>query len=45
MPVAYTWVHYALATAVALSSSVVAGYFPARKAARLHPVDIIRGAT
>ena len=23
----------------------VAGYFPARKAARLHPVDIIRGAT
>jgi lipoprotein-releasing system permease protein len=34
-----------IAGAVAISSSVVAGYFPARKAARLHPVEIIRGAT
>ena len=34
-----------LATGVALLSSLVAGYFPARAAARLHPVDIIRGAT
>jgi lipoprotein-releasing system permease protein len=30
---------------VALASSLVAGYFPARKASRLYPVDIIRGAT
>ena len=30
---------------VALVSSFAAGYVPARKAARLHPVDIIRGAT
>lgn len=45
MPIAYTVRHYALATAVALVSSLVAGYFPARKAARQHPVDIIRGAT
>lgn len=45
LPIAYTWVHYAIATSVALGSSVIAGYFPARKAARLHPVDIIRGAT
>jgi lipoprotein-releasing system permease protein len=30
---------------VALVSSFVAGYFPARKASRLYPVDIIRGAT
>jgi lipoprotein-releasing system permease protein len=30
---------------VALASSVLAGYAPARKAARLHPVEIIRGVT
>lgn len=45
LPLAYSYVHYLLAGAVALLSSVVAGYQPARKAARLHPVEIIRGAT
>jgi lipoprotein-releasing system permease protein len=45
LPLAYSPLHYALATAVALASSFVAGYFPARKASRLYPVDIIRGAT
>ncbi len=45
LPVIYSAAHYLLATAVALLSSLVAGYFPARAAARLHPVDIIRGAT
>lgn len=45
LPLAYTYVHYVLAGMVALVSSVVAGYGPARKAARLHPVEIIRGAT
>ena len=45
LPLAYTYVHYAMAGMVALVSSVVAGYQPARKAARLHPVEIIRGAT
>jgi lipoprotein-releasing system permease protein len=45
LPVLYSAKHYLLATAVALLSSLVAGYFPARAAARLHPVDIIRGAT
>jgi len=34
-----------MAAAAALLSSLVAGYFPARKASRLFPVDIIRGAT
>lgn len=34
-----------LATGVALASSLIAGYFPAHSAARLHPVDIIRGTT
>jgi len=45
LPVLYSAKHYLLATGVALFSSLVAGYFPARAAARLHPVDIIRGAT
>ena len=45
LPVLYSIKHYLLATGVALASSLIAGYFPARTAARLHPVDIIRGAT
>jgi lipoprotein-releasing system permease protein len=45
LPVLYSVKHYLLAAGVALLSSLVAGYFPARSAARLHPVDIIRGAT
>jgi lipoprotein-releasing system permease protein len=45
LPLAYTYLHYLLAGAVALVSSVAAGYQPARKAAREHPVEIIRGAT
>lgn len=45
LPLAYTYVHYLLAGLVALGSSMVAGYQPARKAARVHPVEIIRGAT
>ena len=45
LPVSYSVGHYLLATAVALASSFVAGYLPARAAARLNPVDIIRGAT
>ena len=45
LPLKYTINHYVIAAGVALFSSVVAGYFPARKAARVHPVEIIRGAT
>jgi lipoprotein-releasing system permease protein len=45
LPLAYSGLHYVIATGVALASSFVAGYFPARKASRLYPVDIIRGAT
>jgi lipoprotein-releasing system permease protein len=45
IPVLYSAKHYLLATTVALLSSLVAGYFPARAAARLQPVDILRGAT
>ena len=45
LPLIYSYLHYSVAAAVALASSLVAGYFPARKASRLHPVDIVRGAT
>lgn len=45
LPVLYAAKHYVLATAVALLSSLVAGYFPARSAANVNPVDILRGAT
>lgn len=45
LPVVYDVAHYLLAGAVALVSSFAAGYMPARKAARVHPVEIIRGAT
>jgi lipoprotein-releasing system permease protein len=44
IPLLYSVNHYLIATAVALVSSGIAGYFPARKAARVHPVEIIRGA-
>ena len=45
LPLVFTPWHYLLAAGVALASSLAAGYAPARKAARLHPVEIIRGAT
>lgn len=45
LPVYYTPTHYLIAAAVALFASAIAGFLPARKAARLHPVQIIRGAS
>jgi len=45
LPLVYAPLHYLMAGGVALVSSVVAGHQPARKAARQHPVEIIRGAT
>lgn len=45
LPMYFTPVHYAIAAGFALTSAAVAGYLPARRAARLNPVDIIRGAT
>ncbi|MFS8035691.1 FtsX-like permease family protein [Xanthobacter sp. AM11] len=45
LPVHYAPVHYAIAAAVALTASLTAAYLPARKAAAVQPVDIIRGAS
>ena len=45
LPILYAPLHYAIAGGVALLASAIAGYFPARKAASLKPVDIIRGAS
>jgi len=36
---------YAIAAAFALGSCLVAAYLPAQRAGRVHPVDILRGAT
>jgi len=45
LPILYSPLHYLIAGGVALAASAVAGYFPARKAASVQPVDIIRGAS
>jgi lipoprotein-releasing system permease protein len=45
LPIAWSFLHYLIASGFALGSAAMAGYLPARKAARLNPVDIIRGAT
>jgi lipoprotein-releasing system permease protein len=45
LPLYYSPAHYLLAAAVALSASAIAGFLPARKAASVHPVEIIRGAS
>lgn len=43
-PLYYSPLHYVIAAAFALAATGIAGYLPARKAARVDPVDIIRGA-
>jgi lipoprotein-releasing system permease protein len=45
LPLYYSPTHYILAGLVAMVASGIAGYLPARKAASLHPVEIIRGAS
>ncbi|MBX9759705.1 MAG: ABC transporter permease [Beijerinckiaceae bacterium] len=45
LPILYSPLHYILAGAVALAASAIAGFFPARKAAAVQPVEIIRGAS
>ena len=45
LPIWWGAEQYLLATAFALGSCLMAAYLPARKAGRVHPVDILRGAT
>lgn len=44
LPLDWSVTQYALAAAFALISCIAASYLPARRAGRLHPVDILRGA-
>ena len=45
LPILYAPKHYLIAGGVGLASSLIAGFFPARKAAAAQPVAIIRGAS
>jgi lipoprotein-releasing system permease protein len=40
----YSLTHYLIAAGVAIAAAMGAAYLPARKAARVNPVDIVRGA-
>jgi lipoprotein-releasing system permease protein len=40
----YSLTHYVIAGAIAVAAAMAAAYLPARKAARVNPVDIVRGA-
>ena len=45
LPIDWGWEQFAIAGGFAFSASILAALLPARKAARLHPVDILRGGT
>lgn len=40
----WNWQHYFYATAIAFAAALLASYFPARRASRMEPVDILRGS-
>jgi lipoprotein-releasing system permease protein len=44
LPVDWSWPQFAIAAAFAMGAALCAGLLPARKAARVEPVDILRGA-
>jgi lipoprotein-releasing system permease protein len=44
VPIYWTPTHYAAVGALSLIACAAAAFFPARKATRVHPVEIIRGA-
>ena len=41
----YSTTHYLVAGAGSIVCSAIAAYLPARQATRVHPVEIIRGAS
>ncbi|KGP63202.1 ABC transporter permease [Legionella norrlandica] len=43
MPLDWGYLQFTIATAFAMTASIVASLLPARKAALVHPVDILRG--
>jgi lipoprotein-releasing system permease protein len=43
LPIYWGWEQYLLGATFALISAVGAAYLPARKAGRVHPVEILRG--
>src|SRR3954447_21071944 len=44
LPIDWNWRQFAIAAAFAVAAAVFAGLLPARKGARVQPVDILRGA-
>lgn len=44
MPIAWHWMIFVIASTFALSASILAAFLPARKAATVEPVAILRGA-
>ena len=43
LPIDWTWPQFAIASAFAMIAALMAAFLPARKAAQVHPVDILRG--
>ncbi len=44
LPIDWNWPQFAIAAGFAMGAALCAGLLPARKAARVQPVDILRGA-
>jgi lipoprotein-releasing system permease protein len=45
MPIDWSWPQFAIAAAFAMAASILAALLPARKAAGVQPVDVLRGGT
>jgi lipoprotein-releasing system permease protein len=45
MPISWGWEQFAIAALFAVSAAIMAAYLPARKGAKLLPVDVLRGGS